>query len=214
MKTTAISLAFLSVAALAAQAAVVDSVTASQSWPWSTDIKVKYVLSHVTEPTDLTVTAMTGGAALAVPFGAVKGDLHGITSDDEGGTVEGEFTIDPVAAFGAEQVALTDLKIKVSATSSPANINEALYRIYDLVDGSCTDGTRKELLNGKWGAVETSYSAIDPNFKTDAEDVLIWTGVTNDIAYKTTKLVMRKVHAKDVVWPAGDPAGALKVYSP
>ena len=203
-------LALFGVGAFSANAAIVESVTANQQWPWSKDIKVKYVLSNVTDPTDLSVTAMNGGAALAVPVRAIKGDLHGITSEGKGGSVEGEFTIDPVIAFGTDQVALADLKIKVAAVASPANINEALYRIYDLTDGSCTDVTRKDLLNGKWGAVETDYRAIDPNFRTDAEDVLIWTGVTNNPAYRTTKLVMRRINARDRVWHSGDTDGFTK----
>ena len=212
MKASTLAFAFLASVVLGANSATVESVTAKQLWPWSTDIKVKYVLSNVTEPTDLAVTAMNGGAALAVPARAITGDLHGITSDDEGGTVEGEFTIDPITAFGTAQAALTDLKIKVSAVASPANINEALYKIFDLTTGACTDVTRKDLLNGKWGAIETDYKAIDPNFKTDAEDVLIWTDVTNNPAYKTTHMVMRRIHAADKVWLSGDPAGTLKSY--
>ena len=63
MKTVTLLSVLFGVCAPSANAAIVDSVTASQRWPWSTDIKVKYVLSNVTEPTDLPVTAMNGGAA-------------------------------------------------------------------------------------------------------------------------------------------------------
>ena len=113
--------------------------------------------------------------------------------------------IDPAKAFGTARAALTDLQIRIELSDSAGNIDEALYRIYDLNDGSCTDVTRRDLLNGRWGAIETDYKAIDPSFETGLDDVLIWTGVTNNPAYKTDKLVMRKVHAKNVVWRSGDP---------
>ena len=193
----------------AVSAATVESVTANQQWPWSTDIKVKYKLSGVNAPVDLQVSAVNGDKPLAVPRKAIKkGDTYGIKAGDEG-RVEGSLIIDPVAAFGTEPAVLADLKIKIEVSDSPANMEEALYRIYDLDTGTCTDVTRVDLLNGKWGAVETSYQAIDPNFKTDLEDVLIWTDVTNNPAYRTDKLVMRKVHAKDVVWQSGDPEDVL-----
>ena len=204
MKKSFFAFAFLSAAALAAQAAVVDSVTASQKWPWSKDIGVKYVLSSVSAPVDLHVSAVRDGNPVDVPAAAIKGNCYGIRQEGAG-----ELTIDPVLAFGSEQVALTDLRIKISVTDTKGDPDEALYRIYDLNDGSCENVTRRDLLAGKWGAIETSYAAIDPNFRTDLEDVLIWTDVTNNPAYKTDKLVMRKVHAKDVVWPCGDPDDAL-----
>ena len=204
MKNGIISFAFLAFAVFGAQAVTVKSVTANQDWPWSTDIKVKYVLSDVSDPVDLTVTAMNGATALPVPAKAIKGDLYGIVSD------KGTLTIDPVAAFGTAQAALADLRIEVSAAASPANINEALYKIFDLATGDCTDVTRKDLLNGKWGSVETDYKAIDQDFTTDAKDVLIWTAVTNDVRYKTTHLVVRKINAAGKVWHSGDTEGYVK----
>ena len=189
----------LAISAGAVSAATVESVAASQQWPWSIDIKVKYTLSDVTSPVDLKVSAINEGKTLAVPRNAISGDLYGITSQS------GSFTIDPAKAFGTARAALTDLQIRIELSDSAGNLDEALYRIYDLNDGSCTDVTRRDLLNGRWGAVETDYKAIDPAFETGIDDVLIWTGVTNNPAYKTDKLVMRKVHAKDVVWQSGDP---------
>ena len=199
MKRAISIFAVLLIVVNAVSAATVESVAASQQWPWSIDIKVKYTLSDVTSPVDLKVSAINEGKSLAVPRNAISGDLYGITSQS------GSFTIDPAKAFGTARAALTDLQIRIELSDSAGNIDEALYRIYDLNDGSCTDVTRRDLLNGRWGAVETDYKAIDPAFETGLGDVLIWTDVTNNPAYKTDKLVMRKVHAQNAVWRSGDP---------
>ena len=58
MKRTISIFAVLLIAANAVSAARVESVAASQQWPWSTDIKVKYTLSDVTSPVDLKVSAL------------------------------------------------------------------------------------------------------------------------------------------------------------
>ena len=42
-----------------------------------------------------------------------------------------------------------------------------------------------DLASGAWGAVQTNPVA--------GVSSIVWTGVTNDAAYKTTKLVMRRV---------------------
>ena len=67
--------------------------------------------------------------------------------------------------------------------------------------------------NGKWGTYETDYSRIDPNFTTELDDVLIWTGVTNNPAYKSTHIVMRHIKCKNVQWTMGDPSTLLNYSS-
>ena len=47
----------------------------------------------------------------------------------------------------------------------------------------------------KYGAFETDYTVFGPGFSTTLENVLIWTGVTNDVKYATTHLVLRKIPA-------------------
>ena len=184
-------------------AATVDSVSFTQDWPWSTDIKITYELSGVTDPVDISVEAFDGETSLSIATpSALRGEVCGVAAD--GSHV---IFLDPVKAFGRSRRAYSSFKVRVTASASPTNIDETLYKIFDLSNGSCTDVTRKDLLNGKWGDIETSYSRIDPNFTTDESDILIWTGVTNDVAYKTTHLVMRKIPAKNVVWQSGDPSG-------
>ena len=193
---------FALLAAVAAQAAaVIEQVIVRQQWPWSTDVKIEYKLSGVTTPVDIAVTAYDGEAPLDSSrlASALTGDRYGITKNGVGTII-----LDPVAAFGTANVALADFSVKLSLSDSAANINEVLYKIFDLTSGNCTDVTRKQLLNGEYGSVETDFSKIGDGFNTTLDDVLIWTGVTNNIAYKTTHLVMRKIPAKDIVWRCGD----------
>jgi len=111
-----------------------------------------------------------------------------------------------VKAFGQEQVALANFKVKLTVTEDPS-MADVLYKIYDLTTASgtfpCTDVTRADLLNGKYGTIETDYSKLGDGFSTPLEDVLIWTGVTNYPGAKTTKLVMRRIPAKNVTWKMG-----------
>lgn len=189
-KINAFLVSVLTTAAL--NAAVIDQVIVRQQWPWSTDVKVEYRLLGVDadHPVDLTLKAYNGDVELVLPSAAVKGDLYGIS--DGVGTI----IIDPVVAFGTEKVALANFKVKLTVSDSAENIGEVVYKVFDLLSGDCTDITRADLYNGKYGAYETEFSAVGKDFNTELDDVLIWTGVTNDVAYKTSKMVMRKIPAK------------------
>ena len=199
-KLNAFLVSVLATAAL--NAAVIEQVIVRQQWPWSTDIKVEYKLKDVIAPVDLTVEAYNGSEKLALPEVAVTGDRYGIAEDGVGTLV-----IDPVAAFGTAKIALANFKVKLSVTDSPENMNEAVYKIFCLTDGTCEDVTRKDLLNGKWGSVETDFAKIGDGFNTTLTNVLIWTAVTNDVKYKTTHLVMRKIPAAGKEWKIGSPTG-------
>ena len=176
----------------------ITQVIVRQQWPWSTDIKVEYVLTGVDgeHPVNLQVSAYNGDVALPANRleESIKGARYGL---NESGV--GSFLIDPVKAFGQEKVALANFKVKLSLAASDANANEVLYKIYDLTAESgtfpCTNVTRADLKNGLYGAFETEYSNLDSTFSTGLSDVLIWTGVTNYPGAKTTKLVMRKIPA-------------------
>ena len=187
---------FLAPVALFADPSV-ERVIVRQQWPWSTDVKVEYSLSGVgaAHPVDISVRAFNDGVELpsANLDAAITGERYGVTN------AVGSITIDPVAAFGTSQVALGNFTVQLTLSASAANSGEVLYKIYDLEANpvTCTDVTRADLLNGKYGTCETNYSALAENFATALDDMLIWTGVTNKLAYKTTKLVMRKIPAKN-----------------
>lgn len=199
MKMKTVFAAFL--AAVSVDAAVIEQVIVRQQWPWSTDVKVEYKLSGVTSPVDISVKAFNGNVELPSDnlHAAMSGDRYGITEDGVGTII-----IDPVKAFGTSKVALANFKVKLFVADSAANINEVLYKIYDLEKGECTDVTRADLLDGKYGTIETNYTAFT-GFETPVDDVLIWTGVTNDIKYATTHLVMRKIPAKGQTFKMGSP---------
>ncbi len=197
MKPQILKTLFLASACIASSAfgASIDQVIVRQQWPWSTDIVVEYMLSGVTSPVDIEVEAYSGDVKLNsdVLRNAITGDRYALTKNGPG-----EFTIDPVKVFGTANVVLPNFRVKLTVSDSPANADEVLYKIFDLKDGSCTDVTRTELLNGKYGSIVTDFGNIGEGYNTSLEDVLIWTGVTNNIEYRTSKLVMRKIPAKNV----------------
>lgn len=193
---------------LSAHAATINQVIVRQQWPWSTDVKVEYQLEGVdaSHPVDLTVTAYNGDTPLPTAnlASAIKGDIYGITEEF------GEFYIDPIAAFGSERIAMTKFKVKLAVSDSAANINEVLYKIFDLENGGTPqDVTRAALLNGAYGSVVTNFSSLGSGFSSSAKDVLVWTGVTNNPIYKDTYLVMRKIPAKGDSFMMGSPAGEV-----
>ncbi len=160
-------------------------------------IKVEYVLTGLNGAADLQVSATADGVAVNATLlkSAVSGDVYGITD------LVGSITIDPAVLFGGAQQTISSFEVTLTASDSAENVSEVLYKIFDLTDGSHTDVTRAELLNGHYGAIETDYAKVGEGFgitgfNTLLSDVLIWTGVTNYPGARTTKLVMRKIPAK------------------
>ena len=191
---------------LSAHAATINQVIVRQQWPWSTDVKVEYQLEGVdaSHPVDLAVTAYNGDTPLSTAnlASSITGDLYGITEEF------GEFYIDPIAAFGSERIAMTKFKVKLAISDSAANINEVIYKVFCLTNATCTDITKREILNGKYGSYETDYSKFGSGFTTPCEEVVVWTAVTNDLKYMTTHLVMRKIPATNQVWQVGQDSSA------
>ena len=141
MKATAALTAALTavLAAASLNAAVIEQVVVRQQWPWSTDVKVEYKVTGVTSPVNIAVRAFNGNVELDSSNleSSIKGLRFGIAED----TV-GSFTIDPVKAFGTSSVALGNFKVKLSLTPAAANINEVIYKVFNLTNGVCTDLTR------------------------------------------------------------------------
>ncbi len=139
--------AFLSSAliALSAAAAQVDRVVVRQQWPWSDGILVEYALSGLDSPVDISVAVTRNGSPVDVPNGAMKGDLYGVTDP------VGSFTVDPAMLFGDEKVNIGALRFALSTGPSSANLDEVLYKIFDLSTGACEDVTRRQILNGEKG---------------------------------------------------------------
>lgn len=188
-------------AAVVSQGALeVKNVKLSQDWPWSNKVKLTYDLSGLAagELAEVVVSATSGGKPLEMYAPGLTGDIYSLDDNDSY-----SISIDPVKAFGKGIEFIPDVRMSVTARAATSDSTNVLYKIFDIKNRSVVDVTRGALLNGEWGSVETDFGAIGPGYKTTLEDVVIWTGVTNDVAYKTTKLVVRKI-----------PAGAFKGYKP
>lgn len=204
-------------AMLSLHAADVDHVLVRQLWPWSTDIQVEYELKGVTAPVDLQVKAYKGETEVALPANALKGKLYAI---DESGA--GTFFIDPVAVFGTSRTAIADFRVSVEAVASQASMTDPLYMILDLVSGEKTylskadflngaAGEKADILAGDVGKYETEFGKVGPGFNTTLKEVLVWTGVTNNLAFKHDKMVFRRIPAGGVRWLQGaDPDQAYR----
>ena len=184
-----------------ANSATITDILVRQQWPWSTDVKVEYRVSGVTSSQKLLVTFKDGDTPLvAAGFSsAVSGDWYGVSGN---GTKS--FVFDPIRAFGRSSGEIGDLRVSLELENSEVDFGEVLYKVFDLNNGTVKDITRGMFLSGEMGAWESEFSRIGPNFNTTLGDLVIWTAVTNDIAYKKDKLVMRKVKATDrSTWTIG-----------
>ena len=192
-------------------AADVDSVLVRQQWPWSTDVKVEYRLSNVTAPVNIKVECFNNGVAMPSEDidSAIVGRTYGLTKADEG---VGFFYIDPVKAFGKTQVSLANFTVKLSLSDTDAIDTEPIYKIIDLQTKTVQHLSRADFYNDrgqKYGGWETNFAAIGSSpssgtpYTTSLKNVFIWTGVTNNIEYKTTKLVMRRIPAKNQTFTMG-----------
>ena len=199
MKTHVITM-FVAAAVAAVQAATVDQVVVRQQWPWSETVKVTYALSDTVDPVNVTVLATADGVSVdsAKLVASLSGDMYGVTNGMH------TLNIDPTVAFGAAKVNVRRLQVRLSVSPAPAILTQELYRIFDLNDGSCESVSRADIMNrpDRYGSYETDFSKIGDGFNTtlDPSEVFIWTGVTNNPIYKTDKLVMRRIYAKDKVW--------------
>jgi len=167
----------------------ITQVNVRQQWPWSADIAVDFRLSNDEgTPVDVSIVASNHNQSVNIPTRAVSGPRIGLTASGDYRLV-----IDSAKLDAGDATVLGDFSVTLSIAASRADRDFALYRIYNLSTKTSTDVTVKALLNGEWGDVETDYAFAGGTYRPD--DVLIWTGVTNNPAYKTNCLVMRYVPA-------------------
>ena len=167
----------------------ISDVVIRQQWPWKADVKVDFVVSGSTGGvTQVAMAAYRGNTFLGyIPQSACSGSLI-VTSDGAK-----SLSFDPTALdFLVSQGVMGNFRLDVTATD--ASGDEILYKIFDLTKTAGTPGaiqyvTEHALTNGLWGAWERDY------WGEDMARTVIWTGVTNDAAYKTTHLVMRRIPA-------------------
>ena len=177
---------FISASAAVSAAVVVSDVVVRQQWPWSTSVNVDFIVSG------------TGGAISQVALKAYRGDtlLGSIPPSALSGDVvvraDGEkrvsFNPADVPAL-AGQPTMNDFRVDVSLDGA----DDFLYIIYDLTKTAGAEGqvsfvTEEALTNGAWGAWQRGPCGM-------IADSVVWTGVTNNPAYKTTHLVLRRIPA-------------------
>ena len=201
MKKPFASLAFAALAA-SAFAAQVDRVLVRQMWPWSSDVRVEYTVSGTAAPAAVSFAFFDGASALtpADPT-ALKGDTA------YAGNGIHVVTFDPKALFGlSDEQQFADFRVQVTLGEENSLMADRLYKIIDLDTGKVTDVTRADFYNNKgYGTYETDFSVFGSGgWNTSLQNVLVWTGVTNNPIYKTSKIVMRRITAKNQTFTMGD----------
>lgn len=190
MKKAFLSLLASTALSSAFAVASVTSASLRQDWPWSTRTKIIYALAGVTEPVDMTVVFKSGGVTVPTSSLGLSGDIYGVKTSGEH-----VIAVDPVKTFGSVG-AIGRLTAEVTCAPQSASSKTALYKVVDLATGEVTDISRGDILNGTYGSFETDYGKIGPGFNTSLEDVLVWTGITNNLAkYAGTHMVFRRIPA-------------------
>ena len=177
---------FMSASAAVSAAVVVSDVVVRQQWPWSTSVNVDFIVSGTAGAiSQVALKAYRGDTLLgSIPPSALSGDVV-VRADGEKRV---SFNPADVPAL-AGQPAMNDFRVDVSLDGA----DDFLYIIYDLTKTAGAEGqvsfvTEEALTNGVWGAWQRGPCGM-------IADSVIWTGVTNNPAYKTTHLVLRRIPA-------------------
>ena len=196
--TIVFSSAVLAASAFAAQ---VDRVLVRQMWPWSSEVRVEYSVSGTTAPAAVSIAFFDGTTPLApTDLTALQGDTA------YAGNGMHAVTFDPKALFGlTDTQQFADFRVQVTLGEESALMSDKLYRIIDLDTGKVTDLIRADFYNNKgYGTYETNFSVFGSGgWNTSLQNVLVWTGVTNNPIYKTSKIVMRYITAKNQTFTMG-----------
>ena len=156
----------------------VSNVRLRQCWPWSRNVIVTFTLSGAEEPQQVKLAFTSEGKTIDVPDTSVTGQKFDLVNGDY------RLVWDPMQCGLANQGLIPDVELTVTPTVMP---------IYMIVDLSAEKGSPEQVTyiseagirSGAWGDWEES-----PDLKT-----VIWTGVTNSLAYKQEKLVLRYIPA-------------------
>ena len=194
--------AFASICAVAVHAADIGRVIVRQQWPWSTNINVDFELSGVSPsaPADISLRCFNGASEIpaATVEAALSGTRYALT---EGGTYT--LTLDPAVLFPSGTKTVPDFRVTVAAAATSEIDTEVIYKIIDLATGDTTNLRRVDFYNHPetYGTYVTNFAALGGT--TGLSNVFIWTGVTNNADYTSSKLVLRKIPAAGAEWPFG-----------
>ena len=203
-----IALALVSICAVAANAADIGRVIVRQQWPWSTKINVDFELSGVSAsaPADISLRCYNGSAEISAAkvAAALSGKRFALTA---GGTYT--LTLDPAVLFQSGTKTVPDFRVTVTAAATAPIDTEPIYRIIDIETGDTDTLCRADFYNDPdtYGTYETSFSVFGGT--TTLSDVFIWTGVTNNSDYTSSKLVLRKIPAAGAEWPYGSASSLI-----
>jgi len=162
-----------------ADGATVSDVTVHQRWPWSRLVDIDYTLAcDPTQRVDIAVNAYNGSEALALPLSALSGDLYNVKQGFR------RIVLDPTQTAYTNDP-LTQFSVSVDATVP-------LYMIVDLTKAAGTVG--QVIYLGESDLASGAYGAVATNFVSGVGSIA-WMGLTNEVAYMTDKLVMRRVRA-------------------
>ncbi len=171
----------------------VSDVTVRQRWPWSRWVDIDYVLTgEVGQKADVAITGYNGATALDIPMNAFSGDLYNVEQGfrqivfNPSKTV---YTNQPITQFRVKVEAFSPLYAIIDLTREAGSSNQIVYL------------TEADLAGGAYGSVQTN--------PVNGMASIIWTGVTNDTTYMTSKLVLRRVPAGTFVM--GEGTGAKTV---
>ena len=162
----------------------VSDVVVRQRWPWSQLVDIDYLLDcGPTERMDITLSAYEGDTPLSITSASLSGDQFGVEPGLR------RIVWDPFKS-GCTNGPLQHLRVELAATPLP------LYMIVDLTQTNRIEYVyEQDLYTNKWGAENSAWVKNPVTNKGTVVESVIWTGVTNDIAYKTAKLVLRRVRA-------------------
>lgn len=203
MKKVLFAMVVSSVASLFAEPTV-ESVTVTQLWPFSSRVRVEYVLSGVTGVVNVTPTFYRDGSELAAPGFAedFRGEIYGIVTDGAH-----SFTFDPAKTFGLMAGEIVNLQCNLALSAGAAKMTDVLYKVIDLETGAVDDLKRADFYNNLYGSFTTDFASFkedkDVPWTTDLEDVFVWTGIADNPVFKDRKLALRYIPAKGKTFRMG-----------
>jgi len=167
---------------------VVRDVVVRQRWPWSRLVDIQYVLDDLpARRIDITLSASNQGIPLTLAPQALTGVLWGVTPGTR------RIIWDPMKSSYTNEV-IGRLRVDIVPSPSP------LYMIVDLTKTANDPGRleyvhEEDLFTNKWGAVTSAWERNPVTNNGTVVESVIWTGVTNDIAFMTEKIVLRRIPA-------------------
>lgn len=179
-----------------AEAAEISHVVLRQRWPWSQKVDIDYTLAGGKAPR-VSIALTSEGETLIVPAGALSGDLLNVPPGQR------TITFDPLLTAYTNRV-LTNVSATLSVAEAP------LYLIVDLTK-DVTDVRQTTYLTAYDITNKETYGTYQVKTLSladgTAEESVVWTGVTNNADYATTKLVLRYIPGGTFIMGSSGEAG-------